>query len=808
MAYEHLAIERHWQEYWETHHSNTPDLDAAERPFYTLMMFPYPSAEGLHVGNVFAFTGVDIQGRFHRHRGFDVFEPIGFDAFGIHSENYAMKVGTHPMKLIPSNVANFTRQLKQMGLMVDWSREVSTTDPKYYKWTQWIFLKLYERGLAYRANAPVNWCPKCATVISDEQVIDGMCERHPDTRVEKKVMEQWFFRITDYAQELLDHLAWIDWSDIVRRAQINWIGRSEGALLRFPVPGSETPIEVFTTRPDTVFGATYMVLAPEHARVDALTSPERRAEVDAYREAARRKDSIERMDLSREKTGVFLGASAINPATGKEIPIWISDYVLTGYGTGAIMAVPAHDERDYEFATKFALPIIEVLERPTDAPKNAAFTHAGAMKSSAHFDGMESEEAKKKIIAWLGERGQGEPRVQFRLRDWCISRQRYWGPPIPMIHCEHCGIVPVPEKDLPVLLPELEDFRPEGSGDSPLARVESFYRVDCPKCGGAARRDTDVSDNFLDSAWYFLRYPSAHDEQHAWDPERTKKWFPVDYYIGGREHSVLHLMYTRFLCLAFRDMGLVPPDPVYQGEPFKRFRAHGLLIKDGDKMSKSRGNVVIPDKYVEEYGADTFRMFLMFLGPYELGGDFRDSGIIGIRRFLERVHRWYTEELPSLPEGPLAREAEIKLHQTIKKVTTDLESLGYNTAIAALMECHNELRSGPARNRFAAESFVVLLSPFAPHLAEELWATLGHEPSVQDAAWPAFDPDLTVMDTIEIAIQINGKMRDAMPVARDAEEATVLALALEREKVRGQVAGKAVKKVIYVKNRLMNLIVT
>ena len=807
MAYEHLAIERHWQEYWDTHHSNTPDLDAAKRPFYTLMMFPYPSAEGLHVGNVFAFTGVDIQGRFHRHRGFDVFEPIGFDAFGIHSENYAMKVGTHPMKLIPSNVANFTRQLKRMGLMVDWSREVSTTDPRYYKWTQWIFLKLYERGLAYRANAPVNWCPKCATVISDEQVIDGMCERHPDTRVEKKVMEQWFFRITDYAQELLDHLAWIDWSDIVRRAQINWIGRSEGALLRFPVPGSDTPIEVFTTRPDTVFGATYMVLAPEHARVEELTSPERRAEVDAYREAARRKDSIERMDLSREKTGVFLGASAINPATGKEIPIWISDYVLTGYGTGAIMAVPAHDERDYEFATKFALPIIEVLERPADAPKNAAFTHAGAMKNSAQFDRMESEEAKKKITAWLGERGLGEPRVQFRLRDWCISRQRYWGPPIPMIHCEHCGIVPVPEKDLPVLLPVLEDFRPEGSGDSPLARVESFYRVDCPKCGGAARRDTDVSDNFLDSAWYFLRYPSAHDEQHAWDPERTKKWFPVDYYIGGREHSVLHLMYTRFLCLAFRDMGLVPPDPVYKGEPFKRFRAHGLLIKDGDKMSKSRGNVVIPDKYVEEYGADTFRMFLMFLGPYELGGDFRDSGIIGIRRFLERVHRWYTEELPSLPEGLLAREAEIKLHQTIKKVTTDLESLGYNTAIAALMECHNELRSGPARNRFAAESFVVLLSPFAPHLAEELWATLGHEPSVQDAAWPVFDPNLTVMDTIEIAIQINGKMRDAMPVARDAEEAAVLALALEREKVRSQTAGKAVKKVIYVKNRLMNLIV-
>ncbi|MCC7144709.1 MAG: leucine--tRNA ligase, partial [Candidatus Eisenbacteria bacterium] len=730
------------------------------------------------------------------------------------SENYAMKVGTHPMRLIPNNVANFRRQLRQMGLMVDWSREVSTTEPNYYRWTQWIFLKLYERGLAYRGKAPVNWCPKCATVIADEQVIDGMCERHPDTRVEKKVMEQWFFRITDYAQELLDHLGWIDWSDIVRRAQINWIGRSEGALLRFPVepdPSSggaaDGPIEVFTTRPDTVFGATYMVLAPEHPRVDALVTPEKRAEVEAYREATRRKDSIERMDLSREKTGVWIGAHAINPATSQPIPIWISDYVLMGYGTGAIMAVPAHDERDHEFARKFALPIVEVLERPADAPPEGAFTSAGKMQRSGPFDGLESEAAKAKITAWLGERGLGEPRVQFRLRDWCISRQRYWGPPIPMIHCDVCGIVPVPESDLPVLLPELEDFRPEGSGQSPLARVEAFHRVACPKCGGAARRDTDVSDNFLDSAWYFLRYPSANDDQHAWDPERTKRWFPVDSYIGGREHSVLHLMYTRFLCLAFRDMGLLPPDPEFKGEPFKRFRAHGLLIKDGDKMSKSRGNVVIPDRYVEEYGADTFRMFLMFLGPYELGGDFRDSGIVGIRRFLERVHRWCTEELPGYPEGPLPREAEVKLHQTIKKVTVDLETLGYNTAIAALMECHNQIRPAAVRNRFAAESFVVMLSPFAPHLAEELWASLGNAPTVEDAAWPVFDPALTVEETVEIAVQVNGKMRDAIAVSRDAEEAEVREAALAREKVRSQTAGKELRKVIYVKNRLINLIV-
>ncbi len=801
-GYDPQEIERRWQAYWETHGLHTPDLADATSPFYTLMMFPYPSAEGLHVGNVFAFTGVDFQGRYRRHLGHQVFEPIGFDAFGIHSENYALKVGTHPLKLIPANIANFTRQLRRMGLMVDWSRQVHTTDPAYYRWTQWIFLKLYERGLAYRAKAPVNWCPACATVIADEQVIDGFCERHPDARVEKRDMEQWFFRITAFAQRLLDNLSWIDWSETTRRAQVNWIGRSEGAELCFPVAGGGEPLRVFTTRPDTVYGATYMVLAPEHPRVEELADPSRLPEIRAYREEARRKDLVERMDATREKTGVFIGTNAVNPATGREVPIWIADYVLTGYGTGAIMAVPAHDTRDHEFARKFRLPIIEVIRRPAEAFDEDCWTGEGIMVNSGPFDGQPSQTAWNGIVAMLGEKGLGSPRVQFRLRDWCVSRQRYWGPPIPMIHCDRCGIVPVPEADLPVVLPETEDFRPLGTGVSPLARIESFYRVACPKCGGSAHRDADVSDNFLDSAWYFLRYPSAHDDRRAWDPDLTKKWLPVNFYIGGNEHAVLHLMYTRFLCMAFHDMGLIEFE-----EPFVRFRAHGLLIKDGAKMSKSRGNVVNPDAYVEKYGADTFRMNLMFLGPYEEGGDFREAGLVGVYRFLERTWRWYAEELPKLPEGELPRPALIKLHQTIQKVGRDLENLSYNTAVAALMELHNTLRTQTARNRFAAESFAVMLSPMAPHLAEEAWSNLGHRSSIVDAPWPRFDPALCVEDTVEIAVQVSGKMRGTVTVARDSSEDAVKTAALATEKIAAHVAGKELRKVIFVKNRLINLIV-
>ena len=834
--YDPQGIEKKWQAYWEREKTNEPDLARAPKPFYTLMMFPYPSAEGLHVGNVYAFTGADIQGRYHRLLGHDVFEPIGFDAFGIHSENYALRINTHPSKLIPRNVANFRRQLRMMGLMLDWTHEVLTTDPGYYKWTQWIFLQLYKHGLAYRKQAPVNWCPQCHTVIANEQVIQGMCERHPDTPVERRTLEQWFFRITAYAQRLLDNLEWIDWSAITKTAQRNWIGRSEGADLDFQLAGRPDALRVYTTRPDTLYGATYMVMAPEHPLVAELASPEQRSAVAAYVEAARRMRDVERIDEAREKTGVALGANAINPVNGKPIPIWVSDYVLIEYGTGAIMAVPAHDERDYEFAKKFGLPIIPVIEPDQGAaPTGEAYTGEGHMVNSGPYDGLPSRECLKRITADLEARGVGQARVQYRLRDWCISRQRYWGPPIPMIYCEKCGIVPVPESELPVRLPELEDFRPDSPGGKPLERDKSFYETTCPVCGGPAHRDGDVSDNFLDSAWYFLRYPSARDAERPWDPQLTRKWLPVDMYVGGNEHAVLHLMYTRFLCMAFKDMGLTDFE-----EPFKKFRAHGLLIKEGAKMSKTHGNVINPDEYVERYGGDTLRMYLLFLGPYTEGGDFRDSGIIGIRRFLERVHRMYADILggesgPSAgtgagtgagaqgaagqasppagaaAEGPrrgaLAKPNAVKLHQTIKKVGEDLRDFGYNTAIAALMELQNDMRAAPALDDFALDSFALLLAPLAPHLSEELWEMLGHSGSVFDADWPAYDPALTLADEVEIAIQVLGKLRGSVRIARGAGEEDVRQAALANEAVARHLEGKRVIKVIHVPDRLMNFVV-
>lgn len=802
-AYDPQQVEDRWREYWEQNRTNVTDLEGAERPFYNLMMFPYPSAEGLHVGNVFAFTGADIQGRFHRMRGYQVFEPMGFDAFGIHSENYAIKVGTHPARLIPSNINNFRRQLRMMGLMFDWSREVQTTDPFYYRWTQWIFLKLYEKGLAYRAKAPVNWCPDCKTVLADEQVVGGNCERHSDTPVEKRDTEQWFFRITDYAQRLLDNLATIDWSKTTRQAQIHWIGRSEGTEIDFGIEGRSEILRVFTTRADTLYGATYMVLAPEHPLVPDLTAQSVKDEVEEYRKASRAKADIERLDAGREKTGICLGTNAINPGTGKPIPIWISDYVLMGYGTGAIMAVPAHDERDFEFATKFELPIIPVIfPEDTEPLPDEAYIGEGILGNSGPFDGTPSLEAMTKVTEYLDEKGIGRAKINYRLRDWCISRQRYWGPPIPMTYCDSCGVVPVPEEDLPVVLPEIEDFQPDASGKSPLARAAEWYHVPCPKCGGEARRETDVSDTFLDSAWYFLRYPSAERDDVSWEPERTKKWLPVNLYIGGNEHAVLHLMYTRFLCMVFGDMGLTDFE-----EPFHRFRAHGLLIEEGAKMSKSRGNVITPDQYVAEYGADTLRMYLMFVGPYEEGGNFLDRGIIGIRRFLDRVWRWIVEERPALPGGELPLEANQKLHQTIEKVTKDTEALQYNTAIAAMMELLNSLRDVPVADNSSGEALVRLLAPYAPHLAEELWSELGHEPSVFDAGWPEYDPALTLEDKVDIAVQVNGKLRGTVHVARGTKQDDVHEAAAANERVAAHLEGKTIRKVFFVPDRLINIVV-
>jgi len=806
-SYDPQAVEARWQARWATDHTNEPDLDRPRRPFYNLMMFPYPSAEGLHVGNMFAFTGADIYGRFRRLQGHDVFEPIGFDAFGIHSENYALAVGTHPAKLIPQNIATFRRQLRRFGGMFDWRHELSTTDPRYYKWTQWIFVQLFKAGIAFRKKAAVNWCPKDMSVVANEQVIDGYCERHPDTRVEQRFLEQWFFAITRYAERLLKNLDRLDWSESTRTLQRNWIGRSEGAELVFETPAGQK-ITVFTTRPDTIFGATYMVLAPEHPLVDALTADEQRRMVNAYRREVQAKDIVSRKVVDKAKSGVFLGSYARNPATGESIAVWIADYVLMEYGTGAIMAVPAHDRRDFEFATAFKLPIRPVVRAAGDGPLPTV-TEDGVLMNSGEFDGLSCQDGGRRIVAWLQSKGLATPQVQYRLHDWCISRQRYWGPPIPIIYCDRCGPVAVPERDLPVELPFIEDPRPDASGVSPLARHKEWYFVKCPRCGATGRRETDVSDTFLDSAWYFLRYPSTEFDDRPWDPARTTTWLPVTTYIGGNEHAVLHLLYSRFVTMALQELGHVHFD-----EPFPQLRAHGLIIKDGAKMSKSRGNVVIPDAYIQKWGADTFRMYLMFLGPFQEGGDFRETGIIGIRRFLDKVWQLTHEAAlaPGVSPGPpaspgLPPEVQRKQHQTIRKVTADTAALNYNTAIAAMMEYVNLVREQGAGSRRAIEPLLVMLAPYAPHLAEELWAALGHERSIFTAAWPTYDEKLAAAGDVEIVVQVNGKVRGRLTVSRGATEAQVVALAMTDESIKRFVDGKPVRKTVYVQDRLLNLVV-
>jgi leucyl-tRNA synthetase len=800
--YDPAVIEAKWQRLWRERRTNTVDVRAVQRPYYTLMMFPYPSAEGLHVGHAFAFPGVDIHGRFRRLQGFDVFEPIGFDAFGIHSENYALKLGKNPKQLIPATIANFRRQLNRLGLMVDWEHVVDTTSPDYYRWTQWIFLQLYKNGLAVRKKAPVNWCPVCQTVLANEQVIDGECERHAGTQVEQRLTEQWFFTITKYAERLLKNLDWIDWSETTKTAQRNWIGRSEGAEIDFPLAAApEKTIRVFTTRPDTVFGATYMVMAPEHAWVDELATAEHRHAVAAYRERVAKMDLVSRRAV-KEKTGVFTGAYAINPATQTRIPIWIADYVLAEYGTGAVMAVPAHDQRDFDFAQVFDLPIIRVIAaegETADTPLAAAYDGDGRLVNSAHFNGTEVEAAKHAITEWLASRGAGQARIEYRLHDWCISRQRYWGPPIPMIYCKQCGIVPVPESDLPVTLPDIEDFRPNASGVAPLARVRSFYEVACPQCGHMGRRETDVSDTFLDSAWYFLRYPSTARHDVALDPELTRKWLPVDTYIGGNEHAVLHLMYSRFITMALHDLGFLDFE-----EPFKRFRAHGLIIKDGAKMSKSRGNVVNPDQYLDQHGADVFRMYMMFLGPYEDGGDFRDEGIAGIRRFLDGVWRLVREHDASVRVSEALLRAT---HRAIRKIQDDLEQLHYNTAIAALMTLSNDIKRWGPPDTWVIEALLLMLAPFAPHIAEELWEARGHTTSIFAARWPQFDAALTIEEKAVIVVQVNGKVRGRIEVPRDASEESVIAAAQADAAVKAQIDGKPIRRHVVVPGRLVNLVV-
>jgi len=804
--YDFQSFEEKWRTRWEEQKLYWVDLHNALRPYYNLMMFPYPSAEGLHVGNVYSYIGSDIHGRWKAMQGFDVFEPMGFDAFGIHSENYAIKRGIHPRILTARNIKRFREeQLKRIGNSFDWSHELHTTDPSYYRWTQWIFVQLFKGGLAERKAAPVNWCPKDKTVLADEQVIDGHCERC-GTLVERRWLEQWFLKLTNYAQQLLDNLDHIDWSERVKTAQRNWIGRSEGlefSMMIDGMPGQR--VRVYTTRPDTIFGMTFVALAPHHPLLDTITDAAYRESVSAYQQ------TIDHSSTSTDHvmTGVFTGAYALDPLTSERIPIWVGDFVLGEYGAGAVMGVPAHDETDMAFAQAMNLPI-RVVVRPThdvETPPShkevpqVAFVEPGVLVDSGEYSGLTSAQAKAAIIAWFEAHGLGKRTVKYRLRDWLISRQRYWGPPIPIIYCPQHGAVPVPEDQLPVVLPYVEDWMPTGTGTSPLAQVESFVHTTCPICGQPARRETDVSDNFLDSAWYFLRYPSSDDDTQPWNPELTRKWLPVDMYIGGAEHSVLHLMYVRFITMALHDLGYLD-----FAEPFKRFRANGTITKDGAKISKSKGNVVNPDGYIAHFGADVFRLYLMFMGPYEAGGDFSDRGIGGIVRFLDRVWLLVQRHTTSIQSGTPDSEARLMLHQTIKSVTEDIATLKYNTAIAALMKYLNFLETRQQATHDELQTLLLLLAPFAPFLAEELWEHLGNSRSIHLASWPIYDPEALHLETITLPVQVNGRLRDRIEVAHDTSEDEIKRQALASEKVQRFITGSEIRRIIYIPGRLVNIV--
>lgn len=800
-AYNPQKIEEKWREIWKKKKSFKVDLKKAKNPYYNLMMFPYPSAEGLHVGNVYAFTGSDIHGRFKRMLGNDVFEPMGFDSFGIHSENFAIKKGIHPKTQTAKNIKNFTKQLERLGALFAWDQVVTTSDPGYYKWTQWLFLQLFKAGLAYRKKAPVDWCPSCKTVLADEQVIQGKCERC-DSQIIQKENEQWFFRITKYADRLLENLKKIDWSERTKITQRNWIGKSEGALLEFKIKNTACGIQVFTTRPDTLFGATYMVVAPEHEIISNLKSQiSNLNEVKEYIQESKKKTELERTELAKEKTGVELrGIKAVNPANNEEIPIFAADYVLASYGTGAIMAVPAHDQRDFEFAQKYNLPIKMVIcpnyPEPVCPVLKEAYTGEGYLVNSGKFNGLPFEKAKWEISQFVG----GKRTVNFHVRDWLISRQRYWGPPIPIIYCKKCGIVPVPEKDLPVLLPFVKNFRPEGTGKSPLASVKSFVKAKCPKCKESAERETDVSDTFLDSSWYFLRYPSAGLKQVPFDIALIKKWLPVDMYIGGQEHAVLHLLYSRFITMALKDLSFIDFE-----EPFEKFRAHGLLTKEGAKMSKSKGNVVNPDDYYKRYGADTLRTYLMFSGPFQEGGDWQDKGIVGIFRFLNKIWELRSKVQPQAPTNP---KLEQLIHKTIKKTTEDLENLNYNTAISALMILTNEF-SKESHMLVANYSILLrLLAPFAPHITEEIWHGLGNKNSIHNEKWPEYDKELIKTDTIILIVQVNGKYRDKIEAEPGISEEKARQLTISRDNVKKWIIGKEIKKIIFVPDKLINIVIS
>ena len=836
-AYDHQQIEKKWQGVWETEKTFAVEMDQSRPKYYVLDMFPYPSGAGLHVGHPEGYTASDIVSRYKRMKGFNVLHPMGYDAFGLPAEQYAVQTGTHPAVTTKKNITNMRRQIKSLGFSYDWDREFSTTDEDYYHWTQWIFLKFYnsyfdeteqkakpidqlpipdglteeektkyidDNRLAYEAEAPVNWCPALGTVLANEEVVGGVSERggHP---VIRKPMRQWMLRITKYCERLLDGLDELDWSDSIKKLQQDWIGKSIGAEVDFKVDGFDETIRVFTTRPDTLFGATYMVLAPEHPLVDVISTDDNKAAVAEYREMAARKSDLDRTDLAKDKTGQFTGAYAINPVNDEKIPIWISDYVLISYGTGAIMAVPAHDERDYEFATKFNIPIIEVVKPPQ--PVEGCFTGDGTAINSGQFDGMTTKEFKNAIADWLEEHGQGEKAVNYKLRDWLFSRQRYWGEPFPIIHAEDGRRIALDESELPLVLPEVENYKPSTEGDPPLGNATDWVNVTLPD-GTKGVRETNTMPQWAGSCWYYLRYIDPKNDKAAFDPEKEQYWLPVDLYIGGAEHAVLHLLYSRFWHKLLFDLGYVKSP-----EPFQKLINQGMILgEDGQKMSKSRGNVVNPDMVIDDYGADSMRLYEMFMGPLEATKPWSMSGVEGVHRFLSKAWRMVVDEFTGEVSDTIIDlepdEASMRLlHQTIKKVGDDIDSFRFNTAISQLMIFVNHYASLKQKPKSAIETFVMLLSPLAPHLAEELWQKLGNAESLAYADWPAYDEQLTKEKEIELAVQVLGKIKDRIVVAADADEDQIKEKALASEKVIAAMAGKEPKKIIVVKSRLVNIIV-
>lgn len=805
--YNPSEIEPKWQQIWADDQRYHTNESSAKPKYYVTGMFPYPSGAGMHTGHFMEHSIVDAVARFRRALGYNVMYPIGWDSFGLPAENYAIKTGRKPRETTADNIANFKKQLRSVGASIDWSREINTSDPEYYKWTQWIFTKLFEKDLAYQKESLQWWCPKDKTVLANEQVIDGKCWRC-DSVVVKKSMKQWFFRITAYAEQLLAELPEMDWPDKIKIAQTNWIGKSEGAEITFQVDGSDDTITVFSTRPDTIFGATFLVLAPEHPLARTLLTDETHELVENYINDAVKKSEIERSNDTKEKTGVFSGSYAINPATGQKIPIWIADYVLGGYGTGAVMGVPAHDDRDFAFAEKFELPVVEVIERPEDDIDTDACYHGeGILVNSGVFDGTRSEDAREQIVAWLEQEGKGKAKVTYKMRDWLISRQRYWGAPIPIIYCPEHGTIPVPESDLPVLLPDVDDFQPRGDGKSVLAAQEDWVQTTCPVCGSPARRETDTMDGYACSSWYLLRYTDPHNAQQAWAPDKANYWAPLDMYVGG-DHATAHLLYVRFWTHVFRELGLTD-----FAEPVKKLVYHGLIqAEDGRKMSKSLGNVVDPLEVINAgYGADALRTFELFLGPINENSSWNSRGIAGVYRFLNRLWTLVQEFDDSDKTGTSdVQKLDTIINSTTKKVTDDIHRLSFNTAIAALMECVNDLYklkvAGYSEDwRPHLKTLVQLVQPFAPHMAAELWQQLGETSQLDFAAWPVWDNAKIASDSLLIIVQVNGKLRAKLEVAADASEEQIKDLALADANVQKFVPYEP-KKIIYVKGKLVNIV--